>query len=84
MKLMITVVTATIAIAFGGYVVAPDYDIERCLYAAVSAYPALPADKVALDSVSACSGVPGPEKQKLREMVSKFIMSAADKAAREE
>lgn len=84
MRLGLTVIMATIAVAFGGYVVAPDYDVERCLYEAVSAYPALPAEKTALDSVPACEGIPAPEKQRLRGMVSEFIMSAADKAAREE
>jgi hypothetical protein len=84
MKLIITVVATAVAMAFGGYVLAPNYRVERCLYEAVSAYPALPADKTALDTVPACERVSGPDKQRLREMVSKFIMSAADKAARGE
>lgn len=81
MKTMITVVACTIAVALAGYVAAPNYDQERCLYSAVSAYPSLPADRTALDVVPECSGVSAPDKVRLREMVSRFITSAADKSA---
>lgn len=71
------------AVGLAGYSVAPSHPEETCLYAAVSAYPALPADRPALDHTPACAGLSGPQKAHLREMVSRFVMSAAVKAAKE-
>lgn len=82
-----TVVLGALALAgaagLAGYSVAPSHSEETCLYAAVSTYPALPADKPALDHTAACAGLSGPQKAHLREMVSRFITSAAVKAAKE-
>lgn len=67
-----------------GYVVAPEPPrTQECLYAAVSAYPALPADKLALDVTPACKGITETEKAQLRGMVSRFVDSAVSKAAKE-
>ena len=61
----------------------PDAKQQKCLYAAVSAYPNLPATSPALDTVSACKGLPESQKAALRGVVSRFIESASAKSAKE-
>ena len=78
---VLAAIAAAGAVALGGFYAAPSYAQEKCLYEAVSAYPALPVDKPALDVVEACKGLSGPEKAQLRGMVSRFVTSATVKAA---
>lgn len=61
----------------------PDAKQQKCLYAAVSAYPNLPVTSPALDTVSACKGLPESQKAELRGVVSRFIESASAKSAKE-
>jgi hypothetical protein len=61
----------------------PDAKQQKCLYAAVSAYPNLPVSQPALDTVSACKGLPESQKAALRGVVSRFIESASAKSAKE-
>jgi hypothetical protein len=61
----------------------PDAKQQKCLYAAVSAYPNLPVTSPALDTVSACKGLPESQKAALRGVVSRFIESASAKSAKE-
>lgn len=49
---------------------------ERCLFAAVNVYPALPADKIALDEAEPCRGLPESDKALLRQMMTAFVESA--------
>lgn len=61
----------------------PDSAQQKCLYAAVSAYPTTPASQSPLDSAPECKGQPASQKAALRGMVSRFFESALDKSAKE-
>lgn len=81
----VSVVACLVGIGIGKASESPDSDAkqQKCLYAAVSAYPALPVDQLALDSVKECEGLPASEKAALRGIVSRFIESALDKSTKE-
>lgn len=81
----VALVAATAGVFYGRGTVHPDPDHaqQKCLYASVSAYPNLPVTSPALDTVSACKGLPESQKAALRGLVSRFIESASAKSAKE-
>jgi hypothetical protein len=58
---------------------------ERCLFAAIAAYPATPIDAThaLLDTIPECSSLPAEDKTLLRSMVADFV-SASNRALGEE
>lgn len=53
---------------------------QECLYAAVAAYPSLPVDSLALDSVKQCEGLSSTDRAALRTMMDRFVGAAFDKS----
>lgn len=53
-----------------------EFQVYQCLYAAMSAYPNVPEDQMALDVVDACKDVSERDKAALRDITAKFVNEA--------
>lgn len=57
----------------------PENASERCLYAAVSAYPNWAGPGMLLDNLDACKGVSEPQKNTMRQMMKDFYESSLNR-----